>query len=316
MGLATFAVSSHSPAQDDSTLPPNWKAGGKSREGYFHEENKKRNKRIKRKMERPEDSEETEAAASEAQFEPFKLKSKRHAIALYGSSPELIRFDYLYSFSPHIAFILGLSGPLPIDVEVSMPSDIIKSDRSNTLAVAYPAFDINLKVDWGPYAHTGIVWHPLGGTWYTSFAAGVRSIKIKGSAATPLRVCTIAEAAKEPPCGNDQAAIQTRNIIALQTDISTLTTFARFTTGWIFNLSPSWAINAELGVFTPVRTVESSKFKASIVAPNGTTEYPPDALNELRAKSEIDLAGKTDAELSKATKAPLPVLALGLGFRF
>jgi hypothetical protein len=306
-------------AQEGDGLPPNWKAGGKTREGYYYEENNKRNTRNKRRQKPTQDSPNTGESAAEkpeAQFEPTPQKTRRSTFSLYASSPEIVRFDYNYSFSAKLAFTFALSAPFPIDVEVSMPSDVIKADRSQTIAVAYPAFDMNFKVDWGPYLHTGVTWHPFGGHWYTSVAGGVRSIKITGDAASPLRICTVAEAAKEPPCGNDGAAIQTRNTIAISANIRLISTFARLATGWIYNLGPAWAVNAELGIFAPVTTSQSSDIKAAIVAPDGTPESLSGALSELRAKSEIDLAAKAEAELKRATKAPLPVLALGVGYRF
>jgi|688.fasta_scaffold186352_2 hypothetical protein len=303
-------------AQESDGLPPNWKAGGKTREGYYYEENKKRNKRRQKPTEDSSNTGESPSEKSEAQFEPTPQKNRRSTFSLYASSPEIVRFDYNYSFSSKLAFIFALSAPFPIDVEVSMPSDVIKADQSQTIAVAYPAFDMNFKVDWGPYLHTGVTWHPFGGHWYTSLAGGVRSIKITGDASSPLRICTVAEAAKEPPCGNDGAAIQTRNTIAISADIKLISTFARLATGWIYNLGPAWAVNAELGIFAPVTTSQASDIKAAIVAPDGTPESLSGALSDLRAKSEVDLAAKAEAELKRATKAPLPVLALGLGYRF
>ena len=303
-------------AQEGAELPPNWKAGGKTREGYYYEENSKRSKR--RQKQKPSDSNTQDASSenAEAQFEPTPQKTRRSTFSLFASSPEIVRFDYNYSFSSKLAFTFALSAPFPIDVEVSMPSDIIKADQSQTIAVAYPAFDMNFKVDWGPYFHTGVTWHPFGGNWYTSLAGGARSIKIAGDAASPLRICSVAEAAKEPPCGNDGAAIQTRNTIAISAEIKLLSTFARLATGWIYNLAPAWAVNAEVGIFVPISTSESSDIKAAIVAPDGTPESLSGALSELRAKSETDLADKAEAELRRATKAPLPVLGLGMGYRF
>lgn len=303
-------------AESSGDLPPNWKAGGKTREGYYHEENNKKNRRREKNKDGSREPQDTSKSGAEAQFEPAPKKVMRSTFAFYASSPEIVRIDYNYSFSPKLAFTLAISGPVPIDVEVSMPSDIIKADRSQTIAVAYPAFDMNFKVDWGPYLHTGFNWHPLGGNWYTSFAGGVRSIKIVGEAASPLRICTVAEAAKEPPCGNDAQAIQTRNTIAINADIRLISTFARVATGWIYSLSPAWAVNAELGVFAPIKSSEESEIKAAIVDRDGTTGSLSGALAELREKSEDDLAAKTESELRRATKSPLPVLAVGVGYRF
>ncbi len=303
-------------AQNPGELPPNWKSGGDSREGYYHEENQKRIKKQRRRPTETEAQPAKDGKTSEAQFEPAPTKSRRSTFAIYASSPEIARLDYRFSVSSKFAFAVGLGVPIPIDVEVSMPSDIIKADQSKSIAVAYPAFDINLKVAWGPHAHAGMIWHPLGGVWYASLAGGVRTLKISGSTSAPLRICSIAEAAKEPPCGNDSAAIQTRNVIALETDIKMQSSYGRVATGWIYNFGPAWALTAEVGAFVPFSTKEESSVKASIVAPDGTPEELSGALGELRSKSEKDLDQKAKEELGRFTKAPLPVLALGIGYRF
>lgn len=233
-----------------------------------------------------------------------------------GRFPELARLEYRYSLSSKFALFLGASGPIPIDVNVSMPSDVITSDRSKTLAVAYPAFDIKFKVAWGPHVFSGIAWHPLGGSWYTTWAAGYRSVVIKGETAAPLRVCSINEARKEPPCANDAAALQTRNKIALNADVKIQSVAGRFATGWIYSFSPKLALLAELGVFAPISSTESTAITASILAPDGTPEEITGALADLRAKSQADLADKAATELDKVINKPLPVAGIGMGYRF
>ena len=317
-------------AQSDSELPPNWKAGGKATEGYLHESNNRKNKKNKKNrnnnespapqyqqdMDSGKKSGKKSDTAAEAEFQPVVSKSRRHTFSLFASTPELVRMDYRYSFSSHLALTIGASFPVPIAVEVAMPSDVIKADKTKSIAVAYPAFNINFKVDWGPHVHTGLIWHPFGGNWYNSFAAGVRSLRIKGKAASQLRVCSIAEAVKEPPCGNDSAAIKTRNSIALDADITLVSTVARVVTGWVYDVTSAWAINLELGAFAPLNTKQTSKITAAIIAPDGTQEDVSGALGELRAKSEVDVADKAKTELGKVTNRPIPVLGLGIAYRF
>lgn len=304
-GLLMMALtgSNQSFAEDD--LPPSWKAGGQAKKGYYYKNRSGQGKLI----------------LDEAKFEPepeevVKKNVRRHNIGLWGALPELTRLEYRYSLSSHWALFLGASGPMPIDVNVSMPSDVITSDRSKTLAVAYPAFDINFKVDWGPHVYTGVVWHPFGGGWYTSWAAGIRSVNIEGNTTSPLRVCSINEARKEPPCGNDAAAIQTRNRIALNADVNILSVAGRIATGWMYSLSPKLALMLEVGVFAPLATREKTDITASIVAPDGTPEDLSGALADLRAKSQSDLADKAAKELANVTNKPLPVAGIGMGYRF
>ena len=137
-------------------LPPNWSSGGKAREEL----------RPKRKPKIPSETPKTD----EADFQPdvSRVAAKQHTLGLWAAIPELARAEYRFSISPHLALFLTASGPMPIDVNVSMPSDVIKADQQKGLAVAYPAFDIKFKVDWGPHVFAGAAWHPFGGGWYTS----------------------------------------------------------------------------------------------------------------------------------------------------
>lgn len=293
-------------AKSNVQLPPSWTSGGSATEGRQHGMNPPSRKPAppRRQM------------SDEAEFTENSIRPNRHMIGGIAALPELARAEYRYSVSPHLAFTLGISAPVPVKIDVSMPSDVIKADPQKGIAVAYPAFKINFKMDWGPHIHAGAIWHPFGGKWYTSFGAGVRSVRIRGEAASPLRVCSIIEAAKEPPCGNDSAAIQTRNQLSINADISLLSYTGRFATGWIFDLSPQWAVMTEAGIYSPFKTLAKTKVKAEIIAPDGTAEDVSGALGELRAKSQADIAQKATSELGRVTNRPLPVLAIGIGYRF
>lgn len=304
-GLLVSAMGVSFETRGEDNLPPSWKAGGQAKKDYYYRRKSGQGKPI----------------VDEANFEPEpeeerKKKIRRHALGVWGALPELARLEYRYSISSKIAFYLGVSGPMPIDVNVSMPSDVITSDRSKTLAVAYPAFDIKFKVDWGPHIFSGVAWHPFGGSWYTTWSAGYRSVVIKGETSAPLRVCSINEARKEPPCGNDAAALQTRNKIALNADVRIQSIAGRVATGWIYSFSPKIAILAEIGIFAPVTSKESTDISASILAPDGTPEELSGALADMRSKSQTDLADKAADELANVINKPLPVAGIGLGYRF
>lgn len=299
---STGAAAANKPTDDSlEALPPNWTSGGGASVQKLHSKKA---------------ADLHASGGREAQFSSTASKSRRQTLGVLGSLPELARMDYRYAVSPFWAFTAGVSAPMPVEVDISMPSDVIKADAKKGLAVAYPAFDIKFKIDWGPHFYTGAVWHPFGGVWYSSAGLGVRSIRIQGHAATPLRICSITEAAKDPPCGNDSAAIQTRTQLSLKADIKLLSYTARAATGWLFPITPAWVILAEAGIFAPFNTKENTKILAELLDSDGTAEEVSGALGELRAKSEDDVKAKTKTELSKYTNKMLPVLGVGLGYRF
>ncbi len=307
MGVTTTTVS----AEPVAPLPPNWEAGGKAsveRRGGLSTPSNARPAATS-----PQDR---RSNAQEAEFRGERPQHKRHTLSLHSSLPEIARLDYRYALSSRLALNLGVSGPLPVTVDVSMPSDVIKADTQKGIAVAYPAFDIHFNVAWGPHIFAGVLWHPFGGSWYAAMGGGARMLQIKGQASAPLRICSIIEAAKEPPCGNDAAAIQTRNEIALVADIQLLSYVGRIATGWGWEISDKVIALFEAGVMAPLNTQQKATVSAQIKAPDGTPEDLSGALADLRGKSEKDLETKAIDELAKVTNKPLPVLGIGLGYRF
>jgi hypothetical protein len=299
--IATKSNGSALLAETMAPLPPNWTSGSGSTVEKLHS---KRAQKLH------------EQFANEAEFSSTSVKSHRHTLGAFGSIPELARLDYRYSLSPFWGLTVGASAPMPVQIDIDMPSDVIKADASIGLAVAHPAFNIKFDIDWGPHVYAGAIWHPFGGTWYSSAAVGVRSIRILGHAASPLRICSLVEAAKEPPCGNDAAAIQTRNSISLTADIKLLSYTVRAATGWLLPLTPAWVLLAEAGLFAPLSTKENTKVLSELVSPDGNSEDLFGALAELRSKSEVDLTAKAKSELTTYTKKTLPVLGVGLAYRF
>jgi hypothetical protein len=297
-------------AEKKPVMPPNWDSAGtakiESRGGMFPTKPMNTDKPPK-----PNKSDGTEAT-----FRPEKIYVKRHSLAIWGGLPDVARLDYRYSLNSKLVLNLASSGPIPVNVDVEMPSDVIKSDSQKSLAVAYPAFNARFDVTWGPHAYGGVIWHPFGGTWYTSVAAGFRYLKLSGQAATPLRICSIIEAAKEPPCGNDQAALQTRNSIALEAEITVTSLFSRFATGWNIPISSSFQGLIEAGLLVPLQNTIKTSVSANIVSPDGTPEELSGALADLRSKSQKDLENKALKEITPVIEKPLPVLAIGAAYAF
>ena len=197
-----------------------------------------------------------------------------------------------------------------------MPSDVIKANSNVGLATAYPAFDMHFKATWGPHIALASAWHPFGGAWMVSGGAVYRQLTITGNAASPLLICSIIEAAKEPPCGNDQAALKTRNELQITAAMQIRTIAARAATGWLWEVGDSWLISSELGVFRPLSTKISTNVDVSIVAPDGTPENLTGALAQLQSSAQSDLESKAEGVMRPLAERTLPVLTLGASYRF
>lgn len=284
-----------------SSLPPNWDAGGKAKTKML-----------------PRRSMETGTSSLEAPppVQDTPEIKRRWSVSLNAGSPDLLRLDLRYQFFDALHVGGSVSPGWPFDITVEMPSDVIKADKTNTLAVAYTAFDASFKATWGPQLSAYSLWHPFYGSWFLVGGIGYRQLGLSGSASSQLRVCTVAEAAKEPPCANDQTAIQTRNRLEVEAKVTMDSTMILGGTGWLWKPGDRWEILLSLGVTRALKTKTKISVNASIVDPDGTPQEVSGALADLKAKSERDVADKAEKELGTFATMNLPLALLGVGYRF
>lgn len=293
VGLSILFMSANGAAASKATsqgLPPHWQAGGQAKLKYMA----------------PNESEKKQ---------PHK-RYKKFSLGAALSTPELLRFDAKYQPSEYLSFRLTAGPGWPFKVTVEMPSDVIQADKSNTLAAAYPAFNAEFEATWGPHVLATANIHPFAGAWFLSFGGGFRQLTIKGSAESPLRVCTIAEAAKEPPCANDKTSLETRNRLRIEAKAVLTSTLLQAGTGWQWQPGDSWDILLAGGIVRPIKTTPRISANAEIVAPDGTPQEVSGSLSELKTKSERDLADKAEHELRNFADMTLPVVTFGIGYRF
>lgn len=284
-----------------SGLPPNWDAGGSGQ---------------LRSRPRLSMDTGTESVTSKKKDDIEDNPSNRWTIGIAVAVPELVRLDLRKQLTNTMDLYANIGPGWPFEITVEMPSDVIKSDQTNTLAAAYTAFDANFDATWGPHLNAGIAWHPLGGAWFVGASGGYRSLGLKGSAQSQLRICTIAEAAKEPPCANDQVALQTRNHLRVEVDARVESVMAAAQTGWAWQAGEHFQILLGLGATRALRTTYKVKVNATIVDVDGTPQEVSGALSELKIKSEQDVAGKSKTELASFAEKTLPTASLGIGYAF
>ena len=303
--LLCFCAGNRSYAASNSTsqgLPPHWQAGGRAKVKMMP-----RTTMEQRQDDDNGDQEETQAPTKK-RFRPFSL-----SVAL--STPELLRFDAKYQPSRFFSLRLAVGPGWPFKITVEMPSDVIQADKTNTLAAAYPAFNADFDATWGPHVLLTANVHPFGGAWFLSMGGGFRQLTLTGSAESALRVCTITEAAKDPPCGNDQAALQTRNRLRIDAKAVLTSTLIQVGSGWQWQPGDRWEILLAGGIVRPVKTTPKITANAEIVAPDGTPQEVSGSLAELKTKSESDLSDKAEHELRNFADMTLPVITFGIGYR-
>jgi hypothetical protein len=287
------------------SLPPHWQAGGRAKVKMMP----------RTTMEQRQDGDDQEEDEEQLKT-PSKRSYKSFSLSVALSTPELLRFDAKYQPSRYFSFRLAVGPGWPFKITVEMPSDVIQSDKTNTLAAAYPAFNADFDATWGPHLLATANVHPFGGAWFVSLGGGFRQLTLTGSAESALRVCTINEAAKDPPCGNDQASLQTRNRLRLDAKAVLTSTLIQFGSGWQWQPGDRWEILLAGGAVRPIKTTPKISANAEIIAPDGTPQSVSGSLAELKTKAESDLSDKAEHELRNFADMTLPVITLGIGYRF
>ena len=279
-----------------SALPPNWDHGGTAKIGRGH-------------MDASGNDHHSTALTDSSEQAPW------WSLGIGAGVPDLARLEFhARPWSWGSLFATAAPG-WPFNITVEMPSDVIKADTSKGLATAYPAFNSDFKATWGPHITLGGAWHPLGGAWNLSTAAVYRELRLTGSAQSPVRVCSIIEAAKEPPCGDNQAALQTRNELQVTADVRVQTLALKVATGWLWELGENFLVSFELGVFRPISTKMTTNVDAYIVTPDGVPEELSGALADLRDSADRDIKSKADEAIRPLAERTIPVLSLGLSYR-
>ncbi|MCX6123442.1 MAG: hypothetical protein NTV34_01630 [Proteobacteria bacterium] len=284
-------------AAQGNGLPPNWESGGTAKLKLM-----------------PRTSMESGVSAAEGR--DFSQYNQDWSVGIATAFPELLKLDLNYNINPDFQLSLSASPGWPFNITVEMPSDVIRSDKTNTLAATYTAFDANFRATWGPHVSFLGYWRPLGGNWLLFGGPGYRLLKLSGSAAAQLRICTVAEAVKEPPCGNDQNSLQTRNRLEVSTNIAMTSLTGTLGTGWVWEPVSQWNISLLVGAMRAFSTKTSVSVDASIIAPDGTPQEVSGALGELKVKAEQDVGAKSEVELRKFADLTLPVASLGLAYNF
>ncbi len=210
LGINTPAVAQSDDAgfSDSSDLPASWEVSEKK--GYKKKSPKKRKSKSFRPWYKP-----------------------RFAIGGGLNVPELTPISGYMIFGKYFALRAFYSPPIPFKIRVEMPSDIISTKKK--IGVANPDFTIRFKASYGPqYGFEGLVF-PTGGTFFISAGGSFRQIDLRGETKSPLYVCSLIEAAKDPPCGDPEKRLTTSTEIELSAEARSTALLARGGAGWMWH---------------------------------------------------------------------------------
>jgi len=270
----------------DEDLPASWET--KKGKGY------KKNKRVVRKK-RP-------------WFKP------RFALGGGVNLPEFVPIEAYMFFGKYFAIRGFYTPPLPFNIRVEMPSDILSTKKK--IGVANPDFTIKFKAVYGPqYGFEGL-YFPTGKSFFVSGGGSFRQIELSGHTKSPLYVCSLQEVAKNPPCGDESKRLTTSTQIELAADTITTSLVARGAMGWMWDVGRVGYFTLYGGYAKPFNIKKNASITANLDSPQTEDEALTGALEQFKAEKEAELRDKALSEIGPSTEKPLPILGISFGVRF
>jgi hypothetical protein len=235
------------------------------------------------------------------------------ALGIGASLPEVLPIEGYAFFGRYFALRLFYTPPIPFNIRVEMPSDVISTKKG--IGVANPDFTIRLRAIYGAHYGAEALVFPFAGSFFLSSGVSHRRMRLSGSAKSPILVCSLVEAAAEPPCADPEARIETATEIELKAKAETTALLMRASLGWFWHIGSAGYLSFSAGATKPTRIRSNVEVEANLDTP---AEVDPDiegALAEVKAEREADLRDKAFKEMRPVEEKMLPIIALSAGIR-
>lgn len=248
-----------------------------------------------------------------SRYRPKPWFVPRVALGVGLNFPELTPVEAYLLFGKWWGLRLFYSPPMPFNIRVEMPSDVLSS--KNGVAVANPDFTIHMKAVYGPAYGAEVLGFPLGGSFFIAGGASYRKVELRGTARSPVLICSVAEAIKEPPCPDPDARLTTDTKLQLDADAVTSAMLARASLGWFWHISSAGYLALVGGATKPLHINRNVKVTASVDSP-GPDDNVNGALGEVKQEKEADLERKAIKAMQPVDQKVLPILGISAGVRF
>lgn len=252
--------------------------------------------------------------------------------SINGAIPEIFSSTLHWRLAERFALELRAIPETRLNVRIEMPQDLISTKKN--IGVANPDYTIHSKLIVGTGFGFGTIYYPYlsgrdGGGWFVGLGLDQRAYTITGKTKSPILICSLIQAAKDPPCGDEDAALVTRTEFVIDAETTTSGLAARLWTGWrwSFRASGSGAfagregqslgkrlfVEAALGaeqVSTPKR---NTKVTLKLETPGQADAETETALGILRDQNADKSQDKLDTLLKRYDRQIVPVVWIATG---
>lgn len=224
------------------------------------------------------------------------VEARDFSLAVNAAIPDLWSMTLQWRLSQRFALELSAAPETKLNVRIEMPADLISTKKN--VGVANPAYTITSKAGSGPGGGIAGVFYPYlsgrdGGGWFIGTGAIYRRLTLTGLTKSPVLICSLIEAQKDPPCGDADAALVTRTQFVIDADIESSGIALRGWTGWRWNFAASGS-----GAFTG-REGDSLLRRTFVEAAIGA-ERVSSPKRKTAVKIALDTPGQNDADTETA----------------
>jgi hypothetical protein len=203
--------------------------------------------------------------------------------------------------------------PIPFGIRVELPSDVISAKQG--LAVANPPFDVNFKGRYGASYGADMMVFPFAGSFFVGAGLYERRLRLEGNAESGILACSVIEAAKEPPCGNENARIETQTRLVIKADITTSSLVNGLGAGWLVRFWDSAYMTFQFGYAKPWNIDRRVSVSATLDSPSSAPTEITGALADIRMEKEDEMRTKVLQEIKNYDEKGQPILGLSFGIR-
>jgi hypothetical protein len=237
----------------------------------------------------------------------------RAALGIGLNVPELVPVEGWLFFGRYVGLRFFYTPPMPFKIRIEMPSDVIST--KNDVAVANPDFTIRMKAVYGAHYGAEALVFPWGGSFFLAGGLSHRRMHLTGEAKSPILVCSLIEAAKEPPCADPEARIETATQLEIKASVETTALLARASVGWFWHVGRTGYFMANAGATKPTHVRRTVHVTTAVDTPSQDDSIS-DAVQQVKTERERDLEDKAVVAMRPVDQKALPILGIAAGIRF
>ncbi len=227
--------------------------------------------------------------------------------------PELVPFEAYALFGKYFAIRSFYTPILPFNVRIEMPADVISTKKG--IGVANPDFTIRMKAEYGAHYGAEAMIFPFGQSFFIAGGGSYRRMRLQGAAQSPILVCSLIEAAKDPPCADPSTRLQTQTELGIAADATTTAILGRAAIGGFWHIGRYGYFMMNLGYTKPLRIRRDVDIETTVDGPSSTDQDISGAIAEVKSEREIELEKKALQEMRPVEEKPLPIFGIAAGVR-